>query len=99
MATYLELYDLRYSDELKKRVTVAIAIAAQQTLAEAPSTTDHANRIAWANEALADTQLMTEKIMWRVLGNASIAASGLASTDGDLQFTVNSILTVITKAV
>jgi len=98
LATYLELYALRYSDELKKRVTAAVAIAAQQVLAEDSGTANHANRVIWANEALTDAQLMTEKIMWRVLGNATIAASGLASTDGDLQFVVNSLIDFVAVA-
>lgn len=92
MATLLDLYDLRYNEAMKKRVTAAIAKAAQDVLAEDDQTANHTNRVIWANDALKDAQLMTEKIMWRVLGNATIAANGEASTDNDIQFVVNSLI-------
>lgn len=99
MATFLELYALRFSENMKKRVTVAIAVAAQNILAEDGGTTNHANRVIWADEALKDAQLMAEKIMWRVLGNASIAANGEASSDSDIQFVVNSLIDFVAVGV
>lgn len=92
MATLLELYDLRYNEDIKKRVTSAVAIAAQAIVAESDQTANHVNRVIWANTALKDTQLAMEQIMWRVLGNATIAASGVSSTDNDIQFVVNSLI-------
>lgn len=95
MPTYLELYDLRFSDEMKKRIAVAIAIAAQNILAEDGQTTNHANRVIWAKEALRDAQLMTEKIMWQILANPTVATKGLSSNDDELQFTVNSLIDTV----
>lgn len=93
MATLLELYNLRYSSSnLKNRLTSAIADAAQDVLNEDAGTTNHAQRVVWAKAALADAQGMAEKMMWGLVGNATVASSGEASSDNDILFVVASLI-------
>lgn len=100
MATYMELFNLRYSNlTLRARTAVACVKAAQDVLNEDPGTTDHAKRVAWANAALSDANGMAEKLMWGVLGNSTIQASGDASTDNDIQFVVNGLIPVYMNGV
>lgn len=77
---------------LKNRVASAIAKAAQDVLNEDPGTTNHANRVIWANSALLDARSVAERMMWGVVGNATIQTSGEASTDNDIQFVINGLI-------
>jgi hypothetical protein len=98
--TYTEIWNLRYaSPTLKNRVTVAIAKASGDVLNEDPGTANHAVRAKWATHALQDAQAMAERMLWAVCSNATIQASGDASTDADLQFVVNSWLDSFAKAI
>ena len=90
MATLTDIYNLRGSGALKARVTAAIAKAAQDIINEAPDTASHAARLVWAKESLLHADDAAEKMMWAVVGNASIQATGEACTDNDVQFVVNS---------
>ncbi len=99
MATRLELYNLRFTaTTLKSRVASAIAKAAQDVLNESDQTENHANRIVWARAGLNDARAMAERMMWGVLGNATIASEGDASTDNDVQFVVNSLINTFAVA-
>ena len=90
MATLQEVYNLRYeATGLRSRVTAAIAKAAQDVLNEDPGTTNHAERVVWANEALADTITWTQRMMWAVVGNATIQTNGESSSDVEVQNAVN----------
>jgi len=91
--TYIEIFQLRYnSGELKNRVAVAASIAANDITNEDPGTANHAARLAWANATLLNTQGVAEKAMWGICHNATIQASGDASTDADIQFTFNGLI-------
>jgi hypothetical protein len=93
MATLLELYNLRYTSAgLKNRLTAAIADAAQDVLNEDAATTNHAQRVKWATAALANAPGMAESMMWGLVGNATVAAAGDASTDNDILFVVASLI-------
>lgn len=48
MATLTELYNLRSDSALQNRITQACVIAAQEVVAEAEATVNHANRVKWA---------------------------------------------------
>lgn len=90
---YLDTYNLRYtSANLKNRTVVAVAKAAYDILNEDAGTANHANRVIWANQALADAQGKAEQMMWGLVTNATIAAAGDAATDNDVQFVVNSYI-------
>lgn len=93
MATLSEVYNLRYeSASLKNRVTAAIAKAAQDVLNEDPGTTNHADRIVWADAALSNAPAMAERMMWGVLLNSAIQSNGESSSDSEVQTAVNSLI-------
>lgn len=93
MATYNDIYNLRYSSsDLMNRTTVAVAKAAQDVLSEAQNTPNHAARLDWARAALDDARRMADRMLWGVLANGAIQNSGEASSDSDIQFTVNSLI-------
>lgn len=90
MATLTAIYNLRGSGALKARVTAAIAKAAQDVITEAANTPSHTERLAWAKKSLLNADAAAEEMMWAVVGNASIQATGEACSDNDVQFVVNS---------
>lgn len=92
MATLEQIFNLRFQGALKPRVTAAVAKAAQDVLNEDPGTANHVARVAWAKAALQNAQAAAEEMMWGVVGNATIQASGDSSTDNDIQFVVNGLI-------
>lgn len=91
MATLLEQYELRFSETLRKRLTAAFTNAARDIMNEAVNTPNHANREAWARTVLTDAnaaEFEARTHQWRLLLNASVAASGEAATDNDLTYVV-----------
>jgi hypothetical protein len=92
MATYSQIYNLHANSELRNKVTVACSIAAQAILSEATSTDNHAARLLWARAALVNPQEEATRMMWGILGNPTIQNAGAASTDGDVQWVVNSLI-------
>lgn len=100
MASFLETYDLRYDEMLRKRVAGAVTKKADAILIEAGSTPNHAARLVWAEAALRDPVAETEKIMWRVVQNGTIRdkqagasiAAGNVATDADIEFVVNVVV-------
>ena len=57
-----------------------------------PATSNHANRIVWANHALASPWKMMDLEMSVVVQNATIQAGGDNATDQDIQFVVNGLV-------
>lgn len=92
MATYLQVWDLSSSSNLHVRAAVACAKAAIDVLNESPITTNHANRVKWAESALLDPESEAKRMMWGLISNATIQASGIDSTDNDIQFTINGLI-------
>jgi hypothetical protein len=85
---------------LRRRLAVAIMKARADIINESVGTTNHANRLTWANLCATVPQVfaMADKMIVDVLGNATIFANpdqnGVADPDGDVQFVVNSLLGV-----
>ena len=53
MASYAELYDLFTTEsEVRNKVSIAVAVAADTIFNENPATTNHTNRLIWAKQAL-----------------------------------------------
>lgn len=80
---------------LRKQIAVAIHKAAVDVGNEAENTANHANRLHWANQVLANNegpQQMAGRWIWKVLENATIQSAPAAATDSDVQFVVNSIV-------
>jgi len=86
----LDVYYLKSNAEFKARVTAAIAKAANDILNEDPSTTNHTERVVWAKASMKDAESTAEQMLWSIVQNGTIQTNGLASTDNDIQFVVNS---------
>ena len=90
---YADIYNAAVDANFQGRCQVAAWKAAQDILAEDPQTPDHERRHSWAVNVLRDATAITPKqLAMQVLRNATIAANPGASSDGDLQFQVNSIV-------
>ena len=96
MATLNEIYTLKNSSTLRNRVAVALAKAAEDVRNEAAATANHGARFEWATSVVLASENGPEgearRLMWMVLQNATIQASGEASTDNDIQFVVSGLV-------
>lgn len=98
--TYLTRFDLINNGQFRNRLQMALWIAASDVLKEAANTTNHSNRLEWAKDALQHVSDATEMqaVAVRATTNASIGANGNDSTDGDIQFVVNSLIDELANA-
>lgn len=96
MATFIEIYNLRFNFELNARAQVALAFVAQEVLQEDPIIKDHDLRLAWANRVLIDTKGEVEKIMWGVAGDVGFQTKGQA-TDQELKDIVTKLVDVFLR--
>lgn len=91
---YADIYTAATDTAFQGRCLVAMWKAAQDIAAEATNTANHSARADWATRVLQDRANITPRqLAMQVLRNPTIAASPGTSTDDDLQFQVNSILT------
>lgn len=86
--TLLAQYQLSVDPTFVQRVTQAAILSATQVQAEDPGTSNHANRIAFALTMLRSAQNFGPLIAQGVASNPAITS---ASTDSDIEFTVNSL--------
>lgn len=90
---YADIHNAANDALFQGRCQVAMWSAAGDIINEAPGTSNHAARLDWANRVLQDsTNITPRQLAMQVLRNTSIAANPGASTDGDIQFQVNSVL-------
>jgi hypothetical protein len=83
------------SSSLRNRVAAALTAAAEDVRTEAAATASHTERFTWATGILSGfnaPQVEADRAMWIIVQNATIQASGEASTDNDIQFTVNGLV-------
>lgn len=98
MATLLQIYNILYGDDyrpLLNRTISAVLNAANAIVNEDPGTANHANRLAWAQAALASRDGLTaatDEMFVGVCSNATIQMTGNDATDNDIQFVVNSLV-------
>jgi hypothetical protein len=91
MASYIELYNMK--DHFMRRATIAVLKIANWIItAEDAGATNHANRVIWANQAIADPESKARQMVYNVLANATIQASGEAAPDSDVQWVVENCL-------
>ena len=83
---------------LRKQTAVALHKAAVDVMNEDPATAEHSQRMAWARRVLDDPEGWAAKVIWKVMENAAIQAAPTTSSDGDVQFVVNSMVNLISKA-
>lgn len=90
---YSEIYSAAVDGQFQGRCQVAMWRVAQNVLDEDPATKDHQTRTEWATRVLQDRANITPRqLAMQVLRNATISDDPAASTDGDIQYQVNSIL-------
>jgi hypothetical protein len=93
MATYNEIYNMRYHDsDFKNRVIVACVNAAKDIFNEDGGTANHANRLIWATKVLDGAPAQAEHMMWGIVSDATIQANGDGSSDAQIQTAVNSLV-------
>ena len=97
---YIDIYSAATVADhiLRKQTAVALHKAAVDVMNEDPATAEHSQRMAWARRVLADPEGWAAKVIWKVLENATIQAAPTTTTDGDVQFMVNSLVNSISKA-
>jgi hypothetical protein len=78
--------------EIRRRVEVATAKAANDILNESPSTQNHLERELLAFSILTNVDQYTEVFSWFVALNPTIQSAGGEATDNDIQYVVNSNL-------
>lgn len=94
MATLDEIHALAVGMPLlRQRFAAARLKAAWDILNEDAGTTNHAERLVWANAVLGayDGTPFVEVEYRRFLSNSTIQTTGNASSDNDVQFVVNSM--------
>ncbi len=94
MATYQELFDLRRNQVLLDKVTVAVVVAAETVYAEAVGTSNHANRIIWAREAMTNPSGMAKVFMGPVIvaNKAATVAQIVGAADTLIQTNVDDVV-------
>lgn len=80
---------------LKAKFMGACLKAAYDILNEDAGTTNHANRVTWANVMLSGTVAEAESqamqhLRYAIASNATLQSAGDAVTDNDVQYIVNS---------
>ena|SRR5208282_4302296 len=105
MAPYSINYKIRYQlQNVQAQIEVAVISAAQAITNEAPSTTDHANRMLWASWAMTNSSVAFVDFAWAVAMNPAIIAevnadpTGNTVVDSDVQFVVNSYVQSVVTA-
>jgi hypothetical protein len=89
MATYAALYAIAQQEgAFNNRLPVAVAFAAQNVLAESDQTPNHAARITWARNALADPSGMARKMIYGVLADPTLDAAWPGVSDEQVKTAV-----------
>ena len=83
------------SSRLKSQMFGAVLVAANDIRNEAPETTHHAERLAWAVAAEQNPKGAVATMLCGMLANPTIAAELETALDGDVQFVVNSLITTM----
>lgn len=94
MATYGELYALQHDSDLRNRMAVAVVVAAETVRTENVNTTNHANRLIWAKNALANPQAEAIRMLWGALAqNRTLTVAQITgASDASLQTAVNNAI-------
>jgi len=99
---YTDIYTAATTTDsvLHQQIAVAMFKAAVDIVNEDVGTANHYNRLVWAKKVLgSNTAPVTEaqKWAWKVLENATIQAAPTESSDNDVQFAVNSIISYVVQ--
>jgi hypothetical protein len=96
MATYDELLQASNDDGLRRKVRVAVVIAAETIRTELPSVPNNANRLLWAKATFENPEQAAQKIIWPVLAQnkASSLAAIVGASDATVQTAVDAAVNV-----
>jgi len=97
MPTLLDIYNIAMGPDgstLLAKTAGAVAKRASAVLAEPESTMNRAKRLAWAKRALLDPVAEAKRMLWAVLGNATVQTQGAAVADNDLEWVVGQLIDV-----
>ncbi len=97
MASYEELYGERQNASLKKKITIALVISANEIISEAGSIPGHALRFTWAKEVIANPTIVAGQVLLILLAknkDSSIATIQNA-TDTIVQSAVDSVINLL----
>jgi hypothetical protein len=100
MATYDELLTIATSpsgDNLRKKLRVAVVVAADVVRVENISTPNHTNRLAWARQVMTNPDAEAARMQWAVLGQnrAFTAAQITGADDTTVQTAVNGAIDLL----
>ena len=90
MATNLQIYNTAQSPQLSARILGGLYKAASNVRAEDAGTTNHANRVLWANAVMKEdvNGVMCKRYKILCAQNATIAAAGDSATDNDIDYVI-----------
>jgi len=83
------------SSKLKCQMFGAVLVAANDIRNEAPETTNHAERLAWAVATEQNPNAAVSTFLCGMLANPTIAAELDTAPDSDVQFVINSLITTM----
>lgn len=100
MATYDELLTIATGatgDSLKRKIRVAVIVAADAVRAEADATVNHAARMTWARATFAAPDQAAERMLWAVLAanKGATAAQITGASDALVQTHVDAAVNVL----
>jgi hypothetical protein len=96
MASYDELLQAATDDGLRRKIRVAVIVAAETIRTELPSVPNNANRLLWAKATFENPEQSAAKIIWPVLAQnrASTLAAILTANDATVQTAVDAAVNV-----
>lgn len=83
-------FALSVNGQFRGIVQAAVCKAAYDITNESAGTTNHTERLVWAKATMKDPSTATDQMVWLVLQNATVVASGTTFVENDIQFAVNS---------
>ena len=99
MATYAELLTASEDAGLRRKIRVAIVVAAEVIRTEATNGPNNANRRKWAREVFQNPAASIDAMVWAVLAanRAATVETILAASDATVQGAVNAAVDVFAQ--
>lgn len=92
LTAYETIYGLYLSTPLRRRIAVACVVAARGIFGENGATSNHANRLIWARQAIADVDAMALTVIWGVLSDNAVRTAGENATDAQVQSALDAVV-------
>lgn len=83
--TLLDIYSIRFNaSDLRKRILAAVGVVASAILEEDPETKSHADRLTWAQTAIANIYNVENQVLWHYAVDDDMASQGDSVSDFDI---------------